>query len=187
MLGLPPKFESADARKPVIKISVSTSYTDCREKPKERWEKDLRQAISLNVEHISAYHLIYEEDTPIYNMLKQHQICEVDEDSGLEFFTLLIEYLQKAGYEHYEISNFCRPGYYSRHNTSYWKGIPYLGCRTFCTFFQWNNTRMEHFFYRPLYKVLKKGNGSSKPVSRPTTRYNEFTYHHHAYRMGYPP
>lgn len=52
---------------------------------KERWEKDLRQAISLNVEHISAYHLIYEEDTPIYNMLKQHQICEVDEDSSLEF------------------------------------------------------------------------------------------------------
>ena len=95
---------------------------------KERWENDLRQAISLNVEHISAYHLIYEEDTPIYNMLKQHQISEVDEDSSLEFFTLLIEHLQKAGFEHYEISNFCRPGKYSRHNTSYWKGIAYLGC-----------------------------------------------------------
>ena len=95
---------------------------------KERWENDLRQAISLNVEHISAYHLIYEEDTPIYNMLKQHQISEVDEDSSLDFFTLLIEHLQKAGFEHYEISNFCRPGKYSRHNSSYWKGIPYLGC-----------------------------------------------------------
>lgn len=76
---------------------------------KERWENDLRQAISLNVEHISAYHLIYEEDTPIYNMLKQHQISEVDEDSSLEFFTLLIEHLQKAGFEHYEISNFAAP------------------------------------------------------------------------------
>ena len=65
---------------------------------KERWENDLRQAISLNVEHISAYHLIYEEDTPIYNMLKQHQISEVDEDSSLEFFTSLIEHLQKAGF-----------------------------------------------------------------------------------------
>ena len=97
---------------------------------KERWENDLRQAISLNVEHISAYHLIYEEDTPIYNMLKQHQISEVDEDSSLEFFTLLIEHLQKAGFEHYEISNFCRPGKYSRHNTSYWKGIAYLERRT---------------------------------------------------------
>ena len=95
---------------------------------KERWENDLRQAIALNVEHISAYHLIYEEDTPIYKMLKQHQISEVDEDSSLEFFTLLIEHLQKAGFEHYEISNFCRPGKYSRHNTSYWQGISYLGC-----------------------------------------------------------
>ena len=95
---------------------------------KERWENDLRHATSLNVVHISAYHLTYDEDTPIYNMLKQHQIEEVDEDSSLQFFTLLIEHLQEAGYEHYEISNFCRPGKYSRHNTSYWKGIPYLGC-----------------------------------------------------------
>ena len=61
-------------------------------------------------------------------MLKQHQIEEVDEDSSLQFFTLLIEHLQNAGYEHYEISNFCRPDKYSRHNTSYWRGIPYLGC-----------------------------------------------------------
>lgn len=76
---------------------------------KERWVNDLRQAIRLDVEHISAYHLTYEEDTPIYNMLKQHQIEEVDEDSSLQFFTLLIEHLQNAGYEHYEISNFCRP------------------------------------------------------------------------------
>ena len=86
---------------------------------KERWVNDLRQAIRLDVEHISAYHLTYEEDTPIYNMLKQHQIEEVDEDSSLQFFTLLIEHLQNAGYEHYEISNFCRPDKYSRHNTSY--------------------------------------------------------------------
>ena len=94
---------------------------------KERWENDLRQAISLNVEHISAYHLIYEEDTPIYNMLKQHQISEVDEDSSLEFFTLLIEHLQKAGFEHYEISNFARPGFESRHNRIYWDCGDYLG------------------------------------------------------------
>ena len=66
---------------------------------KERWVNDLRQAIRLDVEHISAYHLTYEEDTPIYNMLKQHQIEEVDEDSSLQFFTLLIEHLQNAGYD----------------------------------------------------------------------------------------
>ena len=140
---------------------------------KERWEKDLRQAISLNVEHISAYHLIYEEDTPIYNMLKQHQICEVDEDSSLEFFTLLIEYLQKAGYEHYEISNFCRPGYYSRHNTSYWKGIPYLGPSAHSfngTTREWNISSIDRYI-----KGIEEGQRVFETeYLGPTTRYNEF-------------
>ena len=140
---------------------------------KERWEKDLRQAISLNVEHISAYHLIYEEDTPIYNMLKQHQICEVDEDSSLEFFTLLIEYLQKAGYEHYEISNFCRPGYYSRHNTSYWKGIPYCGPSAHSfngTTREWNISSIDRYI-----KGIEEGQRVFETeYLGPTTRYNEF-------------
>ena len=125
---------------------------DCPEKQKNDGENDLRQAISLNVEHISAYHLIYEEDTPIYNMLKQHQISEVDEDSSLDFFTLLIEHLQKAGFEHYEISNFCRPGKYSRHNSSYWKGIPYLGCGPSAHSFDGMTRGMECFFHRYIYK-----------------------------------
>ena len=94
----------------------------------ESWKYDLKQAIALNVEHISAYHLIYEEGTPMYNMLQQHRISEVDEESSVGFFSELIDQLTTAGYEHYEISNFSRPGYHSQHNTAYWKNIPYLGC-----------------------------------------------------------
>lgn len=94
----------------------------------QRWAQDLQQAVSLDVEHISAYHLIYEEGTPLYKMLQQHSVSQVDEDSSLNFFSTLIDTLSAAGYEHYEISNFCKPGMYSRHNTSYWQGIPYLGC-----------------------------------------------------------
>lgn len=94
----------------------------------ERWKHDLEQAVSLNVEHISAYHLTYEEGTHIYDMLKNHRIREVDEESSVRFFSTLIDTLGKAGYEHYEISNFAKPGRYSRHNTSYWEGVPYLGC-----------------------------------------------------------
>lgn len=94
----------------------------------QRWAEDLHQAIALKVEHISAYHLIYEEGTALDRLRKQHQVKEVDEDSSLRFFTLLMNQLREAGYEHYEISNFCRPGYHSRHNSSYWQGIPYLGC-----------------------------------------------------------
>lgn len=108
-------------------ISIDLIYGLPGETP-ERWQRDLQQAISLNAEHISAYHLIYEEDTPIYNMLKKHQVKEVDEESSVHFFSMLMDNLKAAGYEHYEISNFCQPGKYSKHNTSYWKGIPYLGC-----------------------------------------------------------
>lgn len=94
----------------------------------QRWEHDLQQAVNLHVEHISAYHLTYEKGTRIYEMLQTRRIHEVDEDSSVRFFSTLIDTLNNAGYEHYEISNFCKPGMYSRHNTSYWKGIPYLGC-----------------------------------------------------------
>lgn len=142
---------------------------------KERWENDLRQAIALDVEHISAYHLIYEEDTPIYKMLKQHQISEVDEDSSLEFFTLLIEHLQKAGFEHYEISNFCRPGKYSRHNTSYWQGISYLGCGPSAHSFdgmtrEWNVSSID------LYIKGIEENQRAFEIEHldQVTRYNEF-------------
>lgn len=93
-----------------------------------RWEQDLQQAVDLGVEHISAYHLTYEEGTPIHAMLQKRQIKEVNEESSVLFFSTLMDVLHEAGYEHYEISNFCRPGKHSRHNTSYWKGIPYLGC-----------------------------------------------------------
>lgn len=142
---------------------------------KERWANDLRQAIELNVEHISAYHLTYEEDTPIYKMLKQHQVEEVDEDSSLQFFTLLIEKLQEAGYEHYEISNFCRPGKYSRHNTSYWQGVSYLGCGPSAHSFngttrEWNVSSINSYI-----KGIEENQRVYEIESLDlTTRYNEF-------------
>lgn len=94
----------------------------------ETWQTDLQQAIDLKVQHISAYHLIYEEGTPLWQLKTQQQIHEIDEDRSLSFFTQLIETLSAAGYEHYEISNFCLPGYYSQHNSSYWTGKKYIGC-----------------------------------------------------------
>ena len=93
----------------------------------ERWKRDLQQAVSLNVEHISAYHLTYEEGTRIYELLQAHRIREVDEESSVRFFSTLIDTLGSAGYEHYEISNFAKPGFRSRHNLKYWTGGEYLG------------------------------------------------------------
>jgi len=91
------------------------------------WEETIAQAIALNVPHISAYHLIYEEGTPMYNSLSEGRIMPVEEELSLRMFEVLIDQLAAAGYEHYEISNFARPGYRSRHNASYWNGGHYLG------------------------------------------------------------
>lgn len=92
------------------------------------WTRDIETAISLNVTHISAYHLIYEEGTRLYEMLKRHYVSEISEDLSVEQFTTLMTRLKEAGFEHYEISNFCKPGYCSRHNSSYWLDKKYIGC-----------------------------------------------------------
>ena len=94
----------------------------------ETWKQDLQQAIDLHPEHISAYHLIYEEDTALWKLREEHQVEEADEDLSLTLFCTLIDELTRAGYQHYEISNFCLPGLHSRHNSSYWTGKKYLGC-----------------------------------------------------------
>ena len=93
----------------------------------EEWMSDLSQAIALNVEHISTYCLMIEEDTPLYRQFQQGHIVEPDEELERQMYEVLIDQLQTAGYEHYEISNFARTGYRSRHNSSYWTGIPYIG------------------------------------------------------------
>lgn len=97
------------------------------------WSYALDKAIELDVSHISAYNLTCEEGTPLYQLLKRKVINPIDDDLCEQFFHLLVEKLTKAGFVHYEISNFARCdalypfGRLSLHNTSYWKGIHYLG------------------------------------------------------------
>lgn len=92
-----------------------------------QWKEDISAAMALNVEHISAYSLMYEEDTPLWKMLDTGKVKEIDEELSLTMFKELVYQLTDAGYEHYEISNFARPGYRSRHNSSYWHQVPYIG------------------------------------------------------------
>lgn len=91
------------------------------------WERDILQALDLGVEHISAYSLMYEEGTPLNQLLKSNKIHEIDDELSLQMYQTLVRHLKTAGYEHYEISNFAKPGKQSRHNSSYWHAIPYLG------------------------------------------------------------
>ena len=116
----------------------------------ETWKEDLQQSIALRPEHISAYHLIYEEDTVLWKLREQHQVEEADEDLSVSLFSTLIEQLSEAGYQHYEISNFCLPGLHSRHNSSYWTGKKYLGCGPSAHSFngvsrQWNVASLDDY------------------------------------------
>lgn len=100
------------------------------------WEEDLRTAVSLGVEHISAYSLMYEENTPLYRQLQAGIVEEIGEELSLKMYEALIDRLTAAGFEHYEISNFAKwpsvsaaspSTFRSRHNSSYWKGVHYIG------------------------------------------------------------
>ncbi|MDR2056732.1 MAG: radical SAM family heme chaperone HemW [Dysgonamonadaceae bacterium] len=93
----------------------------------EIWEDNLAKALMLDIQHISAYHLIYEENTPLFQLLKQGLVEPVQEELSVQLFELLIQKLNEAGFEHYEIANFSKQGYRSKHNSSYWDGTHYLG------------------------------------------------------------
>ena len=87
------------------------------------WEHDIDCALALDVEHLSAYCLMIEDGTPLSRM----QIEPIEEELERRMYYMLINRLEAAGFEHYEISNFARPGYRSRHNSSYWNGTSYIG------------------------------------------------------------
>lgn len=91
------------------------------------WESNLDKVLSLNPEHLSTYSLMYEPGTRLWAMRESGKIKEVSDDIAEQMYALLCDKLCQSGYEHYEISNFCKPGYYSRHNSAYWNLTPYLG------------------------------------------------------------
>ena len=92
-----------------------------------QWAMNVNTLIELGVPHISAYALTVEPKTPLEKQIRLKQKPEVDTDQQARQYLWLMERLKSAGFEHYEISNFAKPGYRSRHNSSYWQGIAYLG------------------------------------------------------------
>lgn len=91
------------------------------------WQQNVETAISLHVPHLSCYALTVEPGTALDHFIKKKKLQEVDADKAARHFESLMQWLETAGYEHYEISNFALPGWHSRHNSSYWQGKPYLG------------------------------------------------------------
>jgi len=154
-------------------ISIDLIYGLPNETP-EQWKEDLETAFSLDVQHISAYHLTYEQGTRLWQMLQRHEIEEVDEDTSVELFRILCDEMQQTGYEHYEISNFARYGYRSRHNSAYWHEVPYLGCGPGAHSFngdsrEWNVSSLQKY----IEALEQDQRDFEQEILDTDTRYNE--------------
>jgi oxygen-independent coproporphyrinogen-3 oxidase len=93
----------------------------------EEWKKNIETAINLNVPHISSYALTVESKTALQKMIQLKKKENINNDIQAEQYSILMKALCKAGYEHYEISNFAKPGFRSKHNSSYWQSKKYIG------------------------------------------------------------
>jgi oxygen-independent coproporphyrinogen-3 oxidase len=139
------------------------------------WESNLDFSFSFGIKHLSAYHLTFEQGTVFGKMLEKGLISEIDEDESAAQFNLLIEKAESAGFIHYEISNFGKPGYFSVHNTNYWKQIAYLGLGPSAHSFngfsrQWNLRDLKGYI-----KALSSGKSFFEREELDTrTRFNEY-------------
>jgi oxygen-independent coproporphyrinogen-3 oxidase len=93
----------------------------------QEWLQNIHTTLELEVPHISSYALTVESKTALGNWVEKGKVKPMDEEQAASQFEILMEELESNGFEHYEISNFARPGYYSKHNSSYWEGAKYIG------------------------------------------------------------
>jgi len=93
----------------------------------EKWEQNIQHALAYHIPHLSCYALTVEKDTPLHKLIRMKKKRDVNQDMQSDQFILLMQRMEESGYEHYEISNFAKPGFRSRHNASYWQGEKYLG------------------------------------------------------------
>jgi oxygen-independent coproporphyrinogen-3 oxidase len=116
-----------DARKAGFEnISIDLIYA-LPKRTDEDWQKDIDRALEISPTHISSYSLTIEEKTVFGKWTKQGKMEPVDDDVSARQLSLLIDHLEGANYEQYEVSNFAKPGFQSRHNSNYWKNKKYLG------------------------------------------------------------
>ena len=107
----------------------------------EMWQRDVEQVVRLGVEHVSAYCLSYEEGTPLTLELEHGEVAELDDDTLNLMHDYIADRLGEAGIMQYEISNYAKLGRESRHNSSYWSGVPYLGLGAGAHSYDGNDTR----------------------------------------------
>jgi len=93
----------------------------------QKWKHNLAKVFELDVPHVSAYSMTVEPRTALASQISKKKQPPMNDRQSADQFTMLMDAMQTKGFEHYEISNFCKPGHYSRHNSNYWRGVNYLG------------------------------------------------------------
>lgn len=141
----------------------------------KEWEANLDYTFSFDIKHLSAYHLTIEKGTVFGKMLEKGLLTEIEEDESAALFNILIEKSEATGFIHYEISNFCKPGYLSQHNSNYWKQVQYLGLGPSAHSFNgysrsWNVSDLKGYI-----KAINAGKSFSESEDLDTNaRFNEY-------------
>lgn len=130
-------------------ISIDLIYGIPGMKP-EHWISNLDISFSYDIKHLSAYHLTIEKGTVFGKMAERGHLTEIDEETSSQLFNILINKVEEAGFIQYEISNFGKPGYFSRHNSNYWRQVSYLGLGPSAHSFngfsrQWNKSDIKSY------------------------------------------
>jgi len=141
----------------------------------DQWKSNLCEVFSMPVDHLSAYHMTYHQDTVFYKWLKKGIISELPETDSVNQFRILTDEAESAGFEQYEISNFAKNGIYSRHNTSYWTGEKYMGLGPSAHSYNgsqrsWNVSDLEKY----IWSVNKNIQFFTEETLTVNNKYNEY-------------
>lgn len=140
----------------------------------KEWEQHLQQVIDLDVQHISAYCLTVEKQTALNHFVRTGKLKTPSEELQSDQFNLMLRFLSKKGFNQYEISNFSKPGFDSKHNTSYWLNKPYLGVGPSAHSFEGNKRRWNVSNNTKYYKsVGKNSDWFEEEILSETDQWNE--------------
>ncbi|MCD6112338.1 MAG: radical SAM family heme chaperone HemW [Bacteroidales bacterium] len=139
------------------------------------WEYNLQKTFDFQIPHISAYSLTVEPQTPLSHLIKSKKILSVDDAQSIEHFNILSKMMMQNNYQHYEISNFCKKDFYSKHNTNYWIGEKYLGLGPSAHSYnkisrQWNLNNIKKY----IENINDKKPFSQEEKLTLTQKYNEY-------------
>ena len=140
----------------------------------KKWEANIDKAIELNCEHLSCYSLTVEQNTMLDKLVAKGKLTLPDEEESLAQFDLTMNKLSAAGYDHYEVSNYCKGGFRSLHNTSYWQGVEYLGLGASAHSFDLESRSHNPANIQQYIDMIAQGLAPQKEFLSPKDRYNEY-------------